>query len=60
MGQKVRELTFPRLHAGLHSIIWNGTDDIGSKVASGVYLYQITSDFGSKKGTVFKKIVVIK
>ena len=27
--------------AGYHSVMWNGTDESGQRVASGVYLYQL-------------------
>ncbi len=30
--------------AGQHSIVWNGTDSRGAKVASGVYLYQLKAN----------------
>jgi flagellar hook assembly protein FlgD len=26
---------------GEHSIIWNGTDDLGNKLGAGVYFYQV-------------------
>lgn len=42
-GQKVRILVSGNLDAGLHSISWDGTNDYGEKVASGMYIYRITS-----------------
>jgi hypothetical protein len=42
-GQKVRTLVSGEFTPGDHSIVWNGTDDYGAPVGSGVYLYRLTS-----------------
>jgi len=42
LGQQVRTLVESELEAGPHSVIWNGTDDTGHRVASGVYLYRLS------------------
>ncbi len=36
-GQKVKTLVNETLSVGLHSVIWNGTDETGKSVSSGVY-----------------------
>ncbi|MFH1866170.1 MAG: FlgD immunoglobulin-like domain containing protein, partial [Candidatus Eisenbacteria bacterium] len=41
-GQRVRTLVSGRRGAGLHSVVWDGTDDAGTRVASGIYFYQLT------------------
>ena len=42
--------------AGYRSVLWDGTDASGNKVASGVYLYRMTAgDFESKKMMVLLK-----
>ncbi len=38
-GQKVRELVSGHMSAGQHSVAWDGRDDTGQPVSSGVYLY---------------------
>jgi len=43
-GQKVRGLVSDFLSAGSHKVVWNGRDDLGRDVASGVYLYRMVSD----------------
>ena len=55
-GQKVRSLSSDNLKAGYHSIIWNGMDDSGLSVASGMYFYTI--HVGSYKNT--KKMLFLK
>jgi hypothetical protein len=33
-----------KLEVGVHSVCWNGVDEAGTKVGSGVYLYKLESD----------------
>lgn len=40
-GQLVRSLVNSQMTAGLHRVVWNGKDDKGNSVASGIYLYRI-------------------
>ncbi len=40
-GRLVRELTHKNYSGGEHKITWNGLDDSGHQVASGVYLYRL-------------------
>ncbi len=40
-GRRVRTLVSGTLYPGTKSATWNGTDDAGHPVASGVYLYQL-------------------
>ncbi len=56
VGQKVRSLSSDNLKAGYHSITWNGMDDSGSSVASGMYFYTI--NVGTYKNT--KKMLFLK
>jgi hypothetical protein len=55
-GQKVRELVNDYFTSGEHKVIWNGTDDKGVPVGSGVYFYRMKS--GDYVET--KKIVLMK
>ncbi|NIT55318.1 MAG: T9SS type A sorting domain-containing protein, partial [Aliifodinibius sp.] len=41
LGQKVRTLVKGRQSAGRHEVTWDGRDDGGVKVSSGVYVYQL-------------------
>lgn len=38
-GQKIKNLVSKRFESGSHSLIWNGTDDLGNVVSSGIYYY---------------------
>ncbi|MFQ5600061.1 MAG: choice-of-anchor B family protein [Candidatus Krumholzibacteriia bacterium] len=42
-GRLVRQLVSERLDAGLHERAWNGRDEHGRQVASGVYLYRLVA-----------------
>ena len=42
-GQVVRRLGFEQRSAGVHSVTWDGRNDSGTSVASGVYFYKISA-----------------
>lgn len=42
-GRRVRTLVNETREAGLHSVDWNGADDCGRAVATGTYLYRLTT-----------------
>ncbi len=44
LGQKVRDLVDERVTAGYKKVVWNGKDNNGKSVASGIYFYQIVAD----------------
>ncbi len=44
LGREVRSLVDATQSAGLHVIVWDGRDNGGSIVASGVYFYRLESD----------------
>ena len=52
-GQLVKTLTDEQWKAGAHTIDWNGTNNTGSRAASGVYFYRLdASEFCSTKKMV--------
>jgi hypothetical protein len=55
-GQKVKVLLDGVAEKGVHSLIWDGTDDNDKAVSSGVYFYKLHS--GSK--TISRKMVLMK
>jgi hypothetical protein len=42
-GQEIRTLVNGQYEAGYHTVRWNGRDNNGSPLASGVYLYQLAA-----------------
>ena len=44
LGRRVRTLVEGALSPGQYSYVWNGLDDVGSPVASGLYLYRLQVD----------------
>ncbi len=42
-GQLVKTLVNEKLNAGKHSVIWNGRDDNGKEVGTGIYFYKIST-----------------
>jgi len=55
-GQRVRSLVDRPVRLGHHSVVWNGVDDNGNRVSSGVYFYRLR--VGNK--VITKKLVVVK
>nr|HPR18501.1 T9SS type A sorting domain-containing protein [Candidatus Cloacimonadota bacterium] len=55
-GQKVKQLLNAQLAAGRHSVVWNGTDDNGKAVSSGIYFYKMKSG----KYLETKKMILMK
>lgn len=55
-GQNVRRLVAGSLEAGDHSVTWDGRDDSGARVPSGVYFYKLTAgDFEGMQRMVLLK-----
>jgi len=56
MGQKIRSLSSEMMTPGYHAIIWDGTNDMGSQVSTGMYFYAIqSSEFQATKKMLFLK-----
>ena len=41
LGQEVRSLAKANYEAGSHSLVWDGKNNNGRSVSSGVYIYRI-------------------
>jgi hypothetical protein len=56
LGQKVRTLVDGPMDPGNHSVVWNGRDNNGRSVASGVYFFKMHAG----KYTSTKKMILMK
>ncbi len=56
LGQQVRTLADGRHQAGLYEYVWDGSDDRGSSVASGLYFARLLGD----SDQVTRKMVLLK
>jgi len=55
-GRKIKEWSIGSQQAGWHEVIWDGTDQSGSFVSTGVYIYCLRAgDFVDTKKMVFMK-----
>jgi len=56
LGRQVAVLLDRELPAGTHRVRWDGKDDAGQPLASGIYFYQLTYDGGKQT----KKMLLVK
>jgi len=56
LGQRIRILVDEMQTAGFHSIQWNGRDNQGVSLASGLYIYQLKTE----KKTLQRKLMLLK
>ena len=56
-GKEIRTLVNENQLAGEHSVVWNGTDNSGETVGSGIYFYKLNID---NKPISTKKIMLLK
>jgi len=56
LGEKVKTLAKGWFEAGSHTVTWNGTNESGSVVASGIYFYKLTAG----ENVVVKKMSLLK
>ena len=57
LGQQVRTLASGEHQPGFYSALWNGLDENGIRVESGVYIYRMSSSAGF---TATRKLVLLK
>lgn len=55
-GQKIKTLVNEILASGNHSVVWDGTDESGKTVSSGVYLYKMKAGDYQK----IRKMILMK
>jgi len=55
-GQKIKNILNRHMDKGRHSISWNGTDELGRAIGSGLYLYVMRTD----QHTSVKRMLLMK
>jgi len=55
-GQKVRELLSENMIVGLHNVMWDGRDDNGAELSSGVYISRLSSG----KLVTYNRMILMK
>lgn len=55
-GEMIKELVNTNKRAGNYEVVWDGTNNYGMKVSSGIYFYQLVTD----KFIQTKKLVLLK
>jgi hypothetical protein len=64
LGRKIRTLASQDLSSGYKSVLWDGKNDSGEDVASGIYFYRIevedSSSSGVREFSATKKLVLLK
>lgn len=56
LGKRVRTVVNEEMHAGAHVAVWDGRNDAGQTVATGVYIYKLTAGTMSKS----QKMMLLK
>jgi hypothetical protein len=60
LGQKIRTLMSGYQSAGLKTVTWDGKNDQGTMVTSGVYIYRIVAKSNDKTFVKSRKMLLIK
>ena len=55
-GQKVKELKIGNYELGINQVIWDGKNEQGNEVSSGIYFYKLTKN----SQNIMRKMVLIK
>jgi hypothetical protein len=56
LGQKVATLYNGMQTSGMHRVVWNGMNEVGARVSTGMYFYRIQGE----KMAITKKMILIK
>lgn len=59
-GQKIKTLINERQSEGIHQVIWDGTDNHGKKVSTGIYFSHFDASDEENDYTSIKKIILLK
>ena len=57
LGQQIKTLMSGHITAGKHDVVWDGKDEAGNAVTSGIYFYRLTS---GQNFTDMKKMILLR
>ncbi len=60
LGQEVKTLVDERQPAGSYRVLWDGRDNYGKEVSSGVYFYRLEVKGGSSEMTKTRKMILMR
>ncbi|MFQ5583735.1 MAG: FlgD immunoglobulin-like domain containing protein [Calditrichia bacterium] len=63
LGEEVRTLVDNHMEIGFHSVIWDGRDETGRELPSGIYIYRFQVSSGNVAGNSFvsvKKLTLLR
>ncbi len=60
LGQEVRTLIDEKQSPGYYSVVWNGRDDFGQEVSSGIYFYRLKVKGERLKVAKTRRMVVLR
>ncbi|NIT56218.1 MAG: T9SS type A sorting domain-containing protein, partial [Aliifodinibius sp.] len=56
LGQMVRTLVNQSMEAGVHQAVWDGRNERGKQVASGIYVYRFSAESADDKAGSFQQV----
>jgi flagellar hook assembly protein FlgD len=60
VGQEVRKLLETRLSTGTHSITWDGKENDGKLVGTGVYIYVLQHNANNQTLSLARKLLMLR
>ncbi len=59
LGQRVRTLVHGTRSPGSYALKWNGRNEYGHRIGSGIYIYRYTVSMGGRRQIVLKKKMIV-
>ena len=56
LGKEVKQLVSKKVEPGKYKVVWNGKDNLGNEVSSGVYFYRLKTEQVLKQ----KKLILLR
>ena len=60
LGRKIRTLLDTQVLAGVHTIYWDGNNEVGSSVSNGTYMYRLTVSASESSYSASRPLIVIR